>query len=224
MASSSAVAVARAIAVKPTLLLLDEPFSALDRKLRETMQIEMRHLLRDLGITSIFVTHDQDEALVMSDRVAVMNEGRIEHLGTPDDVYRAPRSLYVLEFVGQSTRISGTIAGGTPAVGEMVTVETPFGGVQASTRQVRVSGTRVVVGVRPEAIQLGERPTPDFNQINAKLVDVIYFGSKTVLHFGTPAAADRIQAEVPRLPTGLSPGAAVTLCWPIADTMVYPAP
>ena len=81
------IAVARAIVVKPTLLLLDEPFSALDRKLRETMQIEMRHLLRDLGITSIFVTHDQEEALVMSDRVAVMNEGRIEHLGTPAEVY-----------------------------------------------------------------------------------------------------------------------------------------
>ena len=77
------IAVARAIVVKPSLLLLDEPFSALDRKLRETMQIELRHLLRELGITSIFVTHDQDEALVMSDRIAVMNEGRIEQLGKP---------------------------------------------------------------------------------------------------------------------------------------------
>src|SRR5262249_21392647 len=81
------IAVARAIVVKPALLLLDEPFSALDRKLRETMQIELRRLLRDLGITSIFVTHDQDEALVMSDRIAVMNEGRIEHLGTAAEIY-----------------------------------------------------------------------------------------------------------------------------------------
>ena len=85
------IAVARAIVVKPSLLLLDEPFSALDRKLRETMQIELRHLLRELGITSIFVTHDQDEALVMSDRIAVMNEGRIEQLGEPE------RSLFAAE-------------------------------------------------------------------------------------------------------------------------------
>jgi len=102
-------AVARSIVVKPALLLLDEPFSALDRKLRETMQIELRRLLRDLGITSIFVTHDQDEALVMSDRIAVMNEGRIEHLAIAAEIYGRPKSLFVLEFVGQSTRLSGTV-------------------------------------------------------------------------------------------------------------------
>ena len=104
------IAVARAIVVKPALLLLDEPFSALDRKLRETMQIELRRLLRDLGITSIFVTHDQDEALVMSDRIAVMNEGCIEHLGVAAEIYGRPKSLFVLEFVGQSTRLRGTVA------------------------------------------------------------------------------------------------------------------
>ena len=124
------IAVARAIVVKPSLLLLDEPFSALDRKLRETMQIELRHLLRDLGITSIFVTHDQDEALVMSDRIAVMNEGRIEHLGKPErSLFAAEARSTCLEFVGQSTRIAGRVVSASAGT---VMVETPYGRVSAS--------------------------------------------------------------------------------------------
>ena len=101
------VAVARALAVGPKLLLLDEPFSALDRKLRETMQIELRRLLRELGTTSVFVTHDQDEALTMSDRIAVMYRGAIEHLATPEEIYRRPATAFALEFVGLSSRLAG---------------------------------------------------------------------------------------------------------------------
>ncbi len=93
------VAVARALAVKPKLLLLDEPFSALDRKLRETMQIELRRLLRELGTTAVFVTHDQDEALIMSDRIAVMNRGRIEQYDRPETIYQRPATAFALEFV-----------------------------------------------------------------------------------------------------------------------------
>jgi putative spermidine/putrescine transport system ATP-binding protein len=215
------VAVARALVVKPSLLLLDEPFSALDRKLRETMQIELRHLLRDLEITSIFVTHDQDEALVMSDRIAVMNEGRIEQLGAPDDVYSTPASLHVLEFVGQSTRIGGMAdasGGGT------VNVETPLGKIVAPSRDGDRAAGKIVLGVRPECIALGERPGTDFNEITAQLSDIVFFGSKTALHFQPPGADDRIQVEVARLPAGIAPGAPLKLHWPIAETMVYPAP
>src|SRR5437588_3630854 len=103
------VAVARALAVGPKLLLLDEPFSALDRKLRETMQIELRRLLRELGTTAVFVTHDQDEALTMSDRIAVMNRGAIEQLATPEIIYRSPETAFVLEFVGLSSRLAGNV-------------------------------------------------------------------------------------------------------------------
>jgi putative spermidine/putrescine transport system ATP-binding protein len=216
------VAVARALVVKPSLLLLDEPFSALDRKLRETMQIELRHLLRDLEITSIFVTHDQDEALVMSDRIAVMNEGRIEQLGAPDEVYSTPASLHVLEFVGQSTRIGGTAdaSGG----GGTVSVETPIGKIVAPSRDGARAAGKIVLGVRPECIALGERPGADFNEITAELSDIVFFGSKTALHFQPPGADDRIQVEVARLPVGIAPGTPVKLHWPIAETMVYPAP
>ena len=119
------VAVARALAVRPKLLLLDEPFSALDRKLRETMQIELRRLLRELGTTAMFVTHDQDEALTMSDRIAVMNRGAIEQLATPETIYRSPATAFVLEFVGLSSRLAGKVVG--PADGGVIAVDTSVG-------------------------------------------------------------------------------------------------
>ena len=213
------IAVARAIVVKPSLLLLDEPFSALDRKLRETMQIELRHLLRELGITSIFVTHDQDEALVMSDRIAVMNEGRIEQLASPSEVYSQPSTLYVMEFVGQSTRIGGRVVS---AGGGTVTVETPYGRVSAAGSFA--PNTSVVVGVRPEAILLGEGPDAEFNNIRAKLFDIVYFGPKTNLLFEAAAPSDRLLVELPRRPQSLAAGADVALRWRTEDAMVFPAP
>jgi len=213
------IAVARAMIVKPSLLLLDEPFSALDRKLRETMQIELRHLLRELGITSIFVTHDQDEALVMSDRIAVMNEGRIEHLASPSEVYSRPRTLYVMEFVGQSTRIAGRVAASDRGT---IAVDTPYG--QISAAGSFAPNTNVVVGVRPEAILSGENADAGFNTIRAKLFDVVYFGPKTNLLFEAKAPADHLLMEIARLPQALTAGRDVALRWRIEDTMVFPAP
>src|SRR5580704_2443468 len=123
------VALARAIAVEPDVLLFDEALSALDRKLREEMQVELRRLLQDVGATAIFVTHDQDEALTMSDRVAVMNKGRIEQLAAPRELYARPASLFALNFVGLSTRISGVV------------VEAKDGKVDVETRVGRLSAT-----------------------------------------------------------------------------------
>lgn len=101
------VALARALVLEPRVLLLDEPLAALDRKLRETMQLELKDLQRRLGISFVFVTHDQDEALAMSDRIAVMNGGRIEHLGTPTEVYERPRTRFTADFVGVSNILEG---------------------------------------------------------------------------------------------------------------------
>jgi ABC-type Fe3+/spermidine/putrescine transport system ATPase subunit len=103
------VALARALAYRPTLLLLDEPLSALDRKLREDLQGELRRLQRDLGVTTILVTHDQDEALTLSNRIAVMNAGRIEHLGRPEEVYGRPATPFVAGFVGRATLLPGVL-------------------------------------------------------------------------------------------------------------------
>lgn len=214
------IAVARAIAVEPAILLLDEPFSALDRKLRETMQIELRHILRDLGVTSIFVTHDQDEALVMSDRIAVMNQGRIEHFGAPNEIYTEPKTLFVLEFVGQSTRLPGAVARSS---GGQVEIDTALGPIRAPGGYL--AGSRVVAAVRPEAIMLGEGPAAEFNTVKATLADIVYLGARTQLHFRGPGQEEAIQVDLARLPQGgLAAGAELSLRWRISDTMLFPAP
>jgi putative spermidine/putrescine transport system ATP-binding protein len=215
------VAVARAIVVRPGLLLLDEPFSALDRKLRETMQVELKQLLRRLGITAIFVTHDQEEALVMSDRVAVMNAGRIEQLDTPQALYANPASLYVVDFIGQSSRLAGTVE----EVGDgWMQVGTRLGRVRAPARFVR--GSRVVAAIRPEAIHLGQAPA-GANALSAPLAEMMFLGARTVVHCALAGAAeeDRLMAELARLPDPAPrTGETVELWfWP-QDVAVFPAP
>jgi putative spermidine/putrescine transport system ATP-binding protein len=211
------VAVARALAVRPKLLLLDEPFSALDRKLRETMQIELRRLLRELGTTAVFVTHDQDEALTMSDRIAVMNRGAIEQLAAPETIYRSPVTAFVLEFVGLSSRLAGKVVG--PADGGVIAVDTSVGRLYG--RGSFVAGSDVVVAVRPERIAVNQ---PGDNLVHAELRDAVFQGSKVQLHFAS-AEADRLLVETADLPGGLPvPGTAMQLAWSRGDTLIYPAP
>ena len=210
------VAVARALAVQPKLLLLDEPFSALDRKLRETMQIELRRLLRELGTTSVFVTHDQDEALTMSDRIAVMNRGIIEQLDTPEVIYRRPATAFALEFVGLSSRLTGKVVASQAG---QITVETSFGRLLAPGSFV--AGAPVLLAVRPERIRI--EPTGDF-ALKARLRDAVFQGSKVQLHFET-AEGDQLVAETSDLPHGLpTRGREMKLGWAVADTLVYPSP
>jgi len=208
------VAVARALAVKPKLLLLDEPFSALDRKLRETMQIELRRLLRELGTTAVFVTHDQDEALTMSDRIAVMNRGAIEQLADPKSIYRQPATSFVLEFVGLSSRLTGKVAASEAGI---VTVDTALGPLRGPGQFVR--GADVLLAVRPERIRAGAGE----NRTTATLLDAVFQGSKVQLHFKAPDG-DQLMAETADLESAVPPpGSPMTLGWAIADTLVYPA-
>jgi putative spermidine/putrescine transport system ATP-binding protein len=211
------VAVARALAVRPKLLLLDEPFSALDRKLRETMQIELRRLLRELGITAIFVTHDQDEALILSDRIAVMNAGRIEQLDRPDVIYGQPATAFALEFVGLSTRIRGKVSGydtdGT------VTVDTPFGPLKARGRFEL--GSAVMVAVRPERISIGG--SGGENRIAPFISEIVFQGARAQIHFRSEDGLPVLIEMSGALPGGLEPGSAVPLSFATVDTMVYPA-
>ena len=210
------VAVARALAVQPKLLLLDEPFSALDRKLRETMQIELKRLLRELNITAIFVTHDQDEALVMSDRIAVMNRGQIEQLADPETIYRRPATPFALEFVGLSTRIAGKVAEATPD--GVVAIDTAYGRIRANGRYT--PGSPVLVGIRPERMAFG--PNAAENTIKVTLTDIVFQGSRIQAHFAS--SEDRpIQIESSEtVPAGLSPGGETEVSWNIADTLLYP--
>jgi len=209
------VAVARALAVGPKLLLLDEPFSALDRKLRETMQIDLRRLLRGLGTTAVFVTHDQDEALTMSDRIAVMNRGAIEHLATPEEIYRRPATAFTLEFVGLSSRLAGKVA---DAGSGIVTVDTAFGPLRAPGSFV--PGASVLLAVRPERIRVN--PVGDYALV-ARVRDAVFQGSKVQLHFETQGG-DQLMVETADLPGGVpTRGTELKLGWAVADTLLYPA-
>jgi putative spermidine/putrescine transport system ATP-binding protein len=210
------VAVARALAVRPKLLLLDEPFSALDRKLRETMQIELRRLLRELGTTAIFVTHDQDEALIMSDRVAVMNRGRIEQYDTPEAIYRRPATAFALGFVGLSTRIPGKVSAFDPA--GWVTVETAHGPLRGKGRFQ--PGSEVLVGVRPERMIFGARP--DWNTISPVLTDIVFQGARIQAHFESPEAMPILVETSGELPAGLRGRTPAAISFAPEDTMVFP--
>ena len=205
------VAVARALIVGPDLLLLDEPFSALDRKLRETMQVELKSLLLDRGMTAVFVTHDQEEAMGVSDRIAVMNAGRIEQFADPSTLYARPASPFVMDFVGLSTRLTGRIAGVEAGI---ATVDTAYGPLRA--RFSAAPGATVLLGVRPELISV----EPGENTIRADLADVMVLGSKTVLH-GRVDGGDRVLCELPGIRSGLQRGQQVTLGWSIEDTLAY---
>jgi putative spermidine/putrescine transport system ATP-binding protein len=148
------VALARALINHPKVLLLDEPLGALDLKLRQQMQVELKSIQKRVGITFIFVTHDQEEALTMSDRIAVFNEGKIEQVGTPADVYERPASPFVAGFVGTSNLISGEIA-------------------------KRITGSEQMFSVRPEKIHLGTangKTDSDMLSIDGVIHDVVYLG------------------------------------------------
>ena len=209
------IAVARALAVRPKLLLLDEPLSALDRKLRETMRMELGHLLHDLGITAIFVTHDQDEALVMSDRIAVMHAGRIEQFETPAAIYARPATPFVLDFVGMSTRLRGTVSA---VDGDELLVDTGAGRVRVRGRAA--AGAAVLVAVRPENVRVG--PGGE-NALEVKVRDLVFLGSKLLVHCHA-AEGDQIVAELPAGSlTGVAPGDLITVSWAIAATLIYSA-
>lgn len=138
------VALARAVATSPGLLLLDEPLSALDAKVRARLRHEIKALQQRLGVTTIMVTHDQEEALAMADRIVVMNQGAIEQIGTPDEIYHAPRTLFVAEFIGEMNRLEGVAeAGGCVRVGDVL--------IPCGTHGLR-PGAAVIVAVRPEEI------------------------------------------------------------------------
>ena len=229
------VAVARALAIKPKLVLLDEPLSALDRKLRETMQIELKHILRDAGMTAIFVTHDQEEALVMSDRIAVMNKGHIEQLDAPSRVYTKPASEFVLNFVGLSAQWQGHVAS---IEGASMLIQTPEGLLRCPFEEHFEAGATVVVSVRPERIDLkpvSEQNTVraqnqthsstdlSYNRLQATVQDVVYRGSNTICYFKTvqehaALVMVELSANVSLMP---KIGERVELSWAVQDTLAY---
>jgi spermidine/putrescine transport system ATP-binding protein len=169
------VALARALVNFPSALLLDEPLAALDLKLREAMQFELKRIQREVGITFVFVTHDQGEALTMSDRIAVMSEGRVEQIGTPQEIYNSPASLFVAGFIGSANLLPGEVAGsdGGDTVVELVAGHT----VRARTDMDRSNGTPVSVMLRPERLTAAAEPRHEGRSIEGTLADLVFQGA-----------------------------------------------
>jgi ABC-type Fe3+/spermidine/putrescine transport system ATPase subunit len=210
------VALARALVVEPALLLLDEPLGALDKGLRQSMQVELRALQRRLGITTIMVTHDQDEALTMSDRIVIMREGRIEQIGDPAEVYRHPASRFTASFLGAANFFRGRVTGNT---GGTLTVAVPQGPL-ISLHANRAVDSEVTVALRPEAISIAaaraDSSAREPNMITARVEQVIYHGFVTHLHLrladGEPMIAFwQHGAGLDGLP--VAPGMQVTASW-----------
>ncbi len=169
------VALARALVNFPSALLLDEPLAALDLKLREAMQFELKRIQREVGITFVFVTHDQGEALTMSDRIAVMSEGRVEQIGTPKEIYNSPSSLFVAGFIGSANLLPGEVVSsdGDDTVVELVAGHT----VRARTDMNRAVGTPVSVMLRPERLTAAAEPRDEGRSIEGVLADLVFQGA-----------------------------------------------
>ena len=212
------IAVARALVIEPAILLLDEPLSNLDARLREEMRLELREIQRRVGITTVFVTHDQAEALAMSDRVAVMNRGRIMQVGTPDVVYDHPANEFVSSFIGQTNRIEGEAAG---TDGDLVVLRLAGG---ACLRGVApggpVSGGAVAL-VRPEKIALERETVAGRNGLRGRVQDSVFLG--TVIQYVVSTEAGRVTVLAQNTGAGpRTPGTDVTLSWEPAHTLIVP--
>ncbi len=175
------VALARAIVIEPTLLLLDEPLGALDRNLRESMQVEIRQIQKRLGITAVLVTHDQEEALTMADRVVIMRDGKLEQVGTPEEIYSRPASRFVASFIGASNFLRGSVAG---RYGDQSQVKLSGGG-QVLVPWADDGRKDVLISVRPEAVGLSpiDEAAPDaLGGTTATVQQVVYKGQATHVH------------------------------------------
>jgi spermidine/putrescine transport system ATP-binding protein len=184
------VALARALVNHPKALLLDEPLGALDLKLRQAMQVELKRIQREVGITFVYVTHDQNEALTMSDRIAVMNDGVIEHLGAPRDIYEHPATRFVAGFIGTSNLLAGSLARVTGGQG-VIEVSPDERIIVRAGRSELTAGQEVELTVRPEKIELAAGPGPAGGcALRGTITEVVYLGTSTSFSVRTTTGAD----------------------------------
>jgi len=182
------VALARSLARQPKLLLLDEPLGALDRKLREETRIELVHIIQQVGVTCLMVTHDQEEAMTMASRMAVMHEGRILQIGTPDEIYERPSSRFVADFIGNVNLLDARVQSTTEQHWSLSTADVPH---VLAERGPATAGTPNCVALRPEKIHLSRQPPeqPQVNAVKGVVREKAYCGSFTQYHLGLPSGA-----------------------------------
>ncbi|TXS38567.1 ABC transporter ATP-binding protein [Streptomyces sp. OR43] len=212
------VAVARALINHPQVLLLDEPLGALDLKLRRQMQLELKRIQTEVGITFIHVTHDQEEAMTMADTVAVMNGGRVEQLGDPADLYENPRTTFVANFLGTSNLIEGEVV----STGTDLVVEAGGGKLRLPADRCpapTATGGRLLLGIRPEKISLAHRDDADEiaegrNRVTGRIVDSSFIGVSTQYVVESPAGKSlHVYEQNVERRAGLTTGAEVVLHW-----------
>jgi spermidine/putrescine transport system ATP-binding protein len=191
------VAIARALVTQPRVLLLDEPLAALDAKLREQMQIELINLQKNVGITFVYVTHDQTEALALSHRIAVMNQGRLEQVDEPSRLYGFPVSRFVADFIGHCNLFDGKVTAVAPVNGAaLVDLDVPaLGTIRVKSRAAVEAGSAGSLALRPEQIRISGSVThtPDENHCAGRVAELLYMGDVTVYIVETPGGA-RIEA------------------------------
>ena len=215
------VALARALVNTPTALLLDEPLGALDVKLRRQMQSELKRIQRELGTTFVYVTHDQEEALAMSDRIAVMNGGRVEQIGTPREIYERPQTPFVADFIGSLNALELTVAElvGDLAVGRFGDGERIVVAAGAGTRV----GDAIRVAVRPERIRIDPVAAPapeDGSRLRGTIAEVVYLGMFTQFRVETAAGTVLCHRLADESLSAYAAGTGVVLTWPADQTAV----
>ena len=210
------VAIARAIVFNPRVLLMDEPLSALDKQLRENLQLEIKRLHERLGITFVYVTHDQREALVMSDRVSVMNEGRVEQIAAPATLYDSPANRFVASFVGEANMLK---VAGVACEGSRVTVRTEEGATLQAPGQE--AGPDCLCMVRPEKMWVAAESAtdPGANRLLATVREVVFMGEMTRYALQTDGGVMLVVKQTNRAgSTALAPGDRASVVWAIEDT------
>ncbi|PAV48203.1 spermidine/putrescine ABC transporter ATP-binding protein [Pseudomonas sp. HAR-UPW-AIA-41] len=206
------VALARALVFEPQLVLMDEPLGALDKQLREHMQMEIKHIHERLGVTVVYVTHDQGEALTMSDRVAVFHQGEIQQIAPPRDLYEAPSNTFVAHFIGENNRLPGTLVSRD---GERCSVKLARGeNVQALAVKVGASGEPVSLSIRPERVRLNAASEHCANRFSGRVAEFIYLGDHVRIRMevcGNPNFF--VKQPIAELDPALSVGDVVPLGW-----------
>ncbi|TVQ08974.1 MAG: ABC transporter ATP-binding protein [Balneolaceae bacterium] len=214
------VALARALVNEPSVLLLDEPLGALDVKLRRQMQLELKHLQRNLGTTFICVTHDQEEAMTMADRIAVMREGIVEQTGTPEEIYNHPRTRFVANFMGESNFFTGC---DIRAEGGTISIHLDDGSTVLAPADGSRSADGLLPGVRPEKIDItGNRPgDASVNAVQGTVEEIVFVG--TMLYYMVRIANGllfRVISQTISSRQRVAEGDRVYLAWPVEDTFV----
>lgn len=216
------VAIARCLVLEPSVLLLDEPLGALDLKLREQMKVELKKLQARVGTTFIYITHDQSEALVMSDRVAVMHQGQFEQVGTPQELYNRPETPFVARFVGDNNAWPGTL---TQCAGNEVTVKTGEGYLfRTRSRFTGKSGDKVTLFLRPEAIRIAPKNPEGLNLFSVTVKNILFDGANSRLLTMTKADQELI-VTLPqnRKFDHIRPGDDISVGWHPEAGVVFPA-